>query len=36
MDVLGDVRVQVNKNVIINKSKDFDNLIKDIRKELID
>jgi hypothetical protein len=36
IDVLGDVRVQVNKNVIINKSKDFDNLIKDIRKELID
>ena len=36
IDVIGDVRVQVNKNVIINKSKDFDNLIKDIRKELID
>ena len=36
IDVLGDVRVQVNKNVIINKSKDFDNLIKDISKELID
>jgi predicted RNA-binding protein Jag len=34
IDVLGEVRVEVDKNAIINKSKDFDNLIKDIRKEL--
>ncbi|WP_340158839.1 hypothetical protein [uncultured Maribacter sp.] len=34
IDVLGEVRVEVEKNAIINKSKDFDNLIGDIRKEL--
>ncbi len=34
IDVLGEVRVEVNKNAIINKSKDFDTLINDIRKEL--
>lgn len=34
IDVLGEVRVEVDKNAIINKSKDFDNLINDIRKEL--
>lgn len=36
IDVLGEVKVQVNKNAIINKSDNFNNLIKDIRKELID
>lgn len=34
IDVLGEVRVEVDKNAIINKSKNFDNLINDIRKEL--
>ena len=33
-DVLGEVRVAVDKNAIINKSENFDNLINDIRKEL--
>lgn len=34
IDVLGEVRVEVDKNAIINKSKNFDNLIQDIRNEL--
>lgn len=34
IDVLGEVRVEVDKNAIINKSESFDNLINDIRKEL--
>lgn len=34
IDVLGEVKVAVDKNAIINKSKGFDNLINDIRKEL--
>lgn len=34
IDVLGEVRVEVDKNAIINKSENFDNLINDIRKEL--
>lgn len=29
-----EVRIEVDKNAIINKSKGFDNLISDIRKEL--
>lgn len=34
IDVLGEVRVEVDKNAIINKSENFNNLIRDIRKEL--
>jgi predicted RNA-binding protein Jag len=34
IDILGEVRVEVNKNAIINKSHNFNSLIIDIRKEL--
>lgn len=34
IDVLGEVKIEVDKSTIINKSKDFDNLIIDIIKEL--
>lgn len=34
IDVLGEVRVEVDKNAIVNKSQDFNSLIIDIRKEL--
>jgi len=35
IDILGEVKIEVDINVIINKSKDFDSLINDIRNELI-
>lgn len=34
INILGDVRVEVDKNAIINKSHNFESLISDIRKEL--
>jgi len=34
IDVLGEVRVEVDKNAIIEKSQDFNSLISDIRREL--
>ena len=34
IDVLGEVRIQVNKNVLVGRSKDFTCLISDIRNEL--
>ena len=34
IDILGEVKVEVNRNAIISKSMDFNSLINDIRKEL--
>jgi hypothetical protein len=34
IDILGEVKIEVDINAIINKSKDFASLINDIRNEL--